>query len=61
MDKKCKTCGWGRKIPNVKTIMTCGCPLSGCFGTDVLEEDGKNCDQWKKASDYYLKQIGEIS
>lgn len=58
MNKNCKTCGWGRQIPNVKIIMKCGCPLSGCFDTDVTE--GESCDRWKKASDEYLKAIGKI-
>ncbi len=56
MDKICKTCGWGGKIPGVKTIMHCRCPLSGCGGTDVVETE--SCDRWKKASDEYLKLIG---
>ncbi|WP_186430899.1 hypothetical protein [Clostridium sp. BSD9I1] len=58
MNQNCKTCGWGRQIPTVKTIMKCGCPLSGCFGTDVTEDE--SCDRWKKASDEYLKAIGEL-
>lgn len=60
MNQNCKTCGWGRKIPNVKKIMRCGCPLSGSYKTDVFENEGKNCDMWKKSSDDYLKAIGEI-
>lgn len=54
----CKTCGWGREIQKVKTIMKCGCPLSGSFNTDVVEND--SCDRWKKASYEYLKAIGEL-
>lgn len=61
VDKKCRTCGWGRQIPNIKTIMKCGCPLSGCFQTDVMDDEGKECDRWKKASDDYLKAIGELN
>jgi hypothetical protein len=58
MDKNCKTCGWGRQIPNIKNILICGCQLSGCYQTHVLETD--SCDCWKKASDEYLKAIGVI-
>lgn len=58
MKQNCKTCGWGRQIPHVKTIMKCGCPLSGCYQTDILETE--SCDSWKKASDEYLKTIGEL-
>jgi predicted nucleic acid-binding Zn-ribbon protein len=58
MEHNCKTCGWGRQIPNTKTIMMCGCPLCGCYKTDVLDSDGKNCDRWKKATDEYLDSIG---
>lgn len=53
MDNNCKTCGWGRQIPNIKTIMKCGCPLSGNFDTDVTAIE--SCGMWKKASDEYLK------
>jgi hypothetical protein len=60
VDKKCKTCGWGCQIPNEKMIMMCGCHLSGCFKTDVMVDDGKGCDTWKKAADEYLRAIGEI-
>jgi hypothetical protein len=58
MKKNCKTCGWGRQIPNIKTIQKCGCPLSGCYQTDVINTE--NCDRWKKATDEYLRLIGEI-
>lgn len=57
MIKKCKTCGWGRQILGTKTIMKCGCLLSGAYKTDVLETE--SCERWKKASDDYLKAIGE--
>jgi hypothetical protein len=56
--KNCKTCGWARQIPNIKTIWKCGCPLSGCYQTDVV--DCESCDRWKKATDEYLRLIGEI-
>lgn len=58
MNKNCKTCGWGVQIPKVKTIMLCGCPLSGSYKTHVIETE--SCDRWKKASDEYLRQIGEL-
>lgn len=54
LNKCCKNCGWGRQIPNIKSIMKCGCIISGCYDTDVLEDDGKSCEVWKKASDEYL-------
>lgn len=60
MKQNCNTCGWGRELPDVKIILECGCPLCGCYRTDVMLDDGKKCDTWKKASDYYLKAIGEI-
>ncbi|PHV69177.1 hypothetical protein CS063_17295 [Sporanaerobium hydrogeniformans] len=60
VEKKCKTCGWGRQIAESKTIFICGCPLSGCFQTHVIESEGKECNRWKKASDDYLKYIGEL-
>ena len=56
MKKVCKSCGWGRQTLNSDTVFICGCPLSGAYGTHVIESDG--CDRWKKASDEYLKLTG---
>lgn len=58
MNKNCKTCGWGRQIENVEKVMKCGSPLSGNFETDVLKNE--SCGSWKKASNEYLKAMGEI-
>lgn len=57
LNQCCKNCGWGRQIPNIKSIMKCGCVISGCYDTHVLEGDGKSCELWKKASDEYLNTI----
>lgn len=50
----------GQANSRYKRIQKCGCPLSGCYNTHVFDEDGENCDSWKKASDEYLMAIGEI-
>lgn len=54
-DNNCGNCSMANKNEDCKTILKCECPLSGCYGTDVLKSE--SCNRHRQATKEWIAYL----